>query len=526
MVKAQYDIAQLDADMKNTPIPKAFYPEIGLEAFIKNVGRLGYFNVFRDVDGAVRSYPMAIAYGDFVLASLAIQAVSQANGDDNFIYVTNIGVEDLGIGDKSIPVTLDGRLFINYYGPPKTFKYVSASDVIRKRVPKEFFKGKIVVVGATALGLFDNHVTPFSRVYPGPEIHATVISNLIKDDFLVPLKHNVPITVSLILLFSVITFFLLWKTSEIVATLASLIVGSGYIFLTIVAFNKGKLINVTYPTLSLIGSHFLNLIMKYQEQSRQRKRIKQAFSHYLHPKLVEEIDKNPQYLSLGGEKREVSVLFSDIRNFTTISERLDPEILVHLLNKHFSEMTRIIVKYNGFVDKFIGDCVMAVFGVPIPVKNHAYYAVKAGIEMVKSAKKLSKEWKQETGYPLHIGVGINVGTVLVGNIGSAERLNYTVLGDTVNLASRLEGQCKTYGVSIVASEFIIDQLPDESEIAYRKLDFIKVKGKTEPVTIYEILVDPVDKDIIKLYEQALILYKKRNWKRAIKLFKKGVGTKT
>ncbi len=520
LAKAQYSIVQLDTDPERTPLIKAFYPELGVKPLTESAHKLGYFNIFRDLDGVVRTYPIAIFWRGTVFAPLAVQTFAVAKDDESFIMVNEAGVEDVGVADLSFPVTYDGRLFINYYGPPKSFPYVSASDVLKGRVKSSFFKGKIVILGATAMGLFDNHVAPFSRVYPGPEIHATVVGNFLERRFLKPLPWSVFITTALVAIFCLMNYVLVWSLSAAVAALFDVSVLFLYALFTVLLFKRGFLANFTYPTLSVVLAYLVNFVLKHTEEVKRKKSIKQAFSHYLHPELVEEIEKEPEKLKLGGEKRLVTVLFSDIRSFTTISEGMDPEVLVELLNDFFSAMTEIVIHNQGYVDKFIGDCVMAVFNAPVIVEGHPLLAVRAAISMVKKAQQLSEKWEEKSGHPLVIGVGINTGYALVGNIGSKERLNYTVLGDTVNLASRLEGQCKTYSVRIVASEFTIGSLPENADVQFRKLDFIRVKGKHEPVVIYEVFTERVDPKIVELYEEGLLLYKDRRWKEAMDVFEK------
>ncbi len=496
--KALYDVAQVEEPPKI--LVRAFQPEIGTPILTRSVNKLGFFNILRDSDGTVRKYPAVILWKERAFAPLAIQTASTFLEEDSFIYVSSFGVEEAGIGERSIPVSPQGFLFINYYGPPNTFPYIPATDVIRGKVKEDFFRDKIVVLGATAMGLFDNHVTPFSNTFPGPEIHATAIGNILQGSFLKPIPHMVEVTCALIVLFAIASWLTTWKAPVGIGLLTSICLCTCYIGIGVILFKERLVVDLSYPVISALASFTLNFTSRHRKEAKEREHLKIAFSQYLSPELVERIIENPQMLNLGGEKRVITVMFSDIRNFTSISEHIAPEELVKILNLHFSEMTQIVIKHKGFVDKFIGDCVMAVFGAPIEVRNHETLAVKAAVEMVRRAKEISPIWERVTGFPLRIGVGINTGEMLIGNIGSTRRLNYTVLGDSVNLASRIEGQCKKYQVEIIASEFTVKNLTNSS-VKYRKLDLIKVKGKEKAIEIYQVFTESVSDDFIEVFEE-------------------------
>ncbi len=515
--KAQYSLIQIDEPPNPGTVIEAYAPELSVRSLTRNVAKLGYFNVFRDKDGTIRRYPLAIMWNGTALAPLAVQIAAIARSEESFIYIDRFGIEEVGIGEIGIPSTLKGMLFINYYGPPQSFKYISATDVLSGKVPEGFFEGKIVIIGATAMGLFDNHVSPFSNTYPGPEIHATVVANIMERNFLLPAPHLFYITLLLILIFSLSSMLSVWKGSLSAGMATTALLSAGYITAGILLFSKNIIINLTYPTLSLIVSNLVNSILKHQAETKEKGRLKSAFSHYLSPELVDEIIKDPNMLKLGGHKRRATVLFADIREFTAISESTDPEKLVSALNLHFDAMTQIILEHGGFVDKFIGDCIMAVFGVPIETEDHPTKAVLAAIRMVKKTREISKIWRENIGYPLKIGIGINTGEMLVGNIGSTRRLNYTVMGDSVNVASRLEGLCKLYGVNIIISETTASSVKN---IPLRKLDCIKVKGKRKGLMIYEVPVDPLPQELIENFEKGLNLYMNGNWKEAANRFAK------
>ncbi len=482
--KAVYPVARIPS----SPFPEMSTPELGPRTLFESVERIGYFNIFRDRDGITRRYPMVLMFKKRPLAPLAVQTVACALNDDPFIMASRTQAE-AGVGDVSVPITPAGMAFLNFYGPPKSFTHISASDLMEGRVPASVLKGKIVVLGATATGLFDNHATPFGNSFPGPEIHATAVANLITGSFLKP-PGNSPL-ITLIATFSLPMIVCLATAEGAAAGLFVMLLScTGYLLAAQFLFSRDILINLSYPTVSPVLSYILNLSLRYSRERGERKILRDAFSRYLHPKIVEEIVKNPGSLRLGGEKREITVLFADIRGFTSTCESADPERMVEALNLFFSEMTETITRHGGLVDKFIGDCVMAVFGAPLPARDHRERATEAAVEMAKRAEAISETWEKLTGHPLKIGIGIATGDAVVGNVGCKGRLNYTVLGDAVNLASRLEAKCREFSpreTFIIACSRTVEGVKN---VYFRRLGEVSVKGKKRPVEIYEIAWRP------------------------------------
>ncbi|MDP2724761.1 MAG: adenylate/guanylate cyclase domain-containing protein, partial [Syntrophales bacterium] len=383
---------------------------------------------------------------------------------------------------------------------------------------------KIVIVGATATGIYDLRVTPFSAVYPGVEIHATVVDNILHQNFL---KHSWW-TKFLDVIFIIIVGFIMGLLiprlkGAIQGIFVSLFFISAFIVVNISLFSRYNIwLNLIYPVLTMIAVYLGITVYRYITEEREKKKVRNAFQYYLTASVITEMLKDPSKLKLGGDKKLLTVLFSDIRGFTTISEKLAPEELVHLLNEYLTAMTDIVFKYDGLLDKYMGDAIMAVYGAPLDQPDHAVRAGKTALEMMQALKKLQAKWTEEGRPVLNIGVGINSGDMVVGNMGSQMRFDYTVMGDSVNLGSRLEGINKEYGTNIVISEFTHRIVKDE--LYCRELDAVRVKGKELPVKIYELLSEMKDADpyrqFVEIFENGLAKYKQALWDEAIAAFRK------
>ena len=436
----------------------------------------------------------------------------------------------LAIGNRRIPVNESGRLLINYYGPPKTFKTYSFIDVLTGKVPPKVFKDKIVLVGATAIGIYDLRNTPFGTNFPGIEIHANVIGNIITNNFLYRPAWMLLVDLGIIVILGLLLGLILSPLTALWNLIVAVVFWIGYNFLAQWFFESKHLwISSLYPNLTVFLVFTGVVVFKYLTEEKSKKEIKSAFKQYVSPHVVDEIIKDPSRLTLGGERREVTVMFSDIRGFTSISETLSPTELVTLLNSYLTPMTEIVLKYDGTVDKFIGDAIMAFFGAPLELKDHANRACYVAINMIERLKELNEEWSKKGWPEIRIGIGINSGEVAVGNMGSQSRFDYTVMGDNVNLASRLEGTNKVYGTSIIISEFTYQRI-ERNEILCRELDFVRVKGKKKPVRIYEVIgfseqIDATSKVVKELFEEALAEYREGNFENALEKFKKVLNYK-
>lgn len=486
---------------------------------------LGCVNVFRDRDGVVRSTPVFVSFLDRAYAPLGVQ-----------IALGLLGVQGTSIqripGPKlrltldegkmlDIPVDGKGRMLINYVGTYRSFRTISYYDVLERRLPPGFFEGKIVLIGASAPGLGDLMPVPVSRQFPGVEIHATTLYNILTGEFLrkVPMR-----TVAWIVIFLSIGAGILTMGLRPVRGAAILFVlWAVYTYLSLfTTFEHRHWLELLRPTLSLGLVYTTVMVYRYLTEEREKQRIKGYFQTYVNQALLEELMEHPELAGLGGQRKDVTIFFSDIAGFTTISETMSPEVLVPFLNEYLTAMTDIVLKHGGTVDKFEGDAVMAFFGAPFPMADHATTACRVSVEMQEQLMGLREKWAGEGHPPIHVRIGLDTGEVLVGNMGSNDKMDYTVIGDHVNLASRLEGVNKEYGTHILISD---DTYKAAKEyVIARELDLIRVKGRAEPVRIYQLLamsdrgIEDTQKEVQTLHEQALSLYRERKWTEAQQVF--------
>jgi len=399
---------------------------------------------------------------------------------------------------------------------------------MKGRIPAETFRNKIVLVGATAIGIYDLRVTPFGATYPGVEIHATVIDNILHSNFLLHSSFTRFIDLCAIIIFGLLMGLIIPRLRAVTGIIFAII-----LLIVFVAFNMfifsgyNVWLNLIYPALTMLVIYLGITVYRYITEEREKKKIRGAFQYYLTASVINEMLKDPSKLKLGGDKKDLSVLFSDIRGFTTISEKLSPEELVHLLNEYLTAMTDIVFKYDGTLDKYMGDAIMAVFGAPLDQPDHAKRACLTALDMMAELHRLQKKWQEEGKPPLNIGIGINSGDMVVGNMGSQMRFDYTVMGDMVNLGSRLEGINKEYGSNIIFSEFTYNVVKDA--MCCRELDWVRVKGKKLPVKIYELLGEKKDegrwKEFISKFEEGLALYRAAKWDEAIAAFREAMKIK-
>lgn len=484
----------------------------------------GSFNVFADPDGTVRWMPLVIRYQDRYFPSLALQTLSAGLGLPIMLKVDSQGVADIRVGPQSVPTNNKGEMLVNYYGPGYTFPHYSASTLMHHEAPEGALKDHFVVIGNTTVGLHDMRPTAFDPNYPGVELHCTVMENIVNQHFLEKSERSAPFN-DMLALFGMAAVFLFVQSFLRGVPLAAcvMLLMGGYVGLTHYFFLRdGVWLNHVYPSLDLVTVYLGTTVHRYRKEEREKKMIRQTFSLYVHGSVVEEMLEHPERLRLGGEKRELTVLFSDIRGFTSLSEKLPPEELVPQLNLYLTRMTQVVFDHHGTLDKYIGDAVMAIFGAPVSDEAHAVKACGTALDMMTALRLLQKDWEAQ-GLPiLQIGIGINTGLMMVGNMGSERRFDYTVLGDNVNLASRLEGLTKMYGVSIVVSESTWEAAKDR--YVGRELDVVRVKGKQNPVAIYEVigLIEERDRYLepLGIYADALDKFRMEKWEEALDLFDK------
>ena len=422
--------------------------------------------------------------------------------------------------NKEVSANL-GRYKINFVGNPGSFNSISLFDVLQNNLN---FENKIVLVGATAPDLHDNYFVPTSEgiPMPGVEIHANILQNLILDDFVK--EQNRAITAFLILVLGFLCTFVVsrMKIYYVIPIVVAFIIVNTLI--GIYVFSKfNYLIDLFFVPLAAIIFTGAGVGLNYLEEKKQNTYITNAFGKYVSKDLLNEIISKRHELKLGGTKRNVTIFFSDIRGFTSISEKLSPEELVSFVNEYLTDMTKIIMKYSGTVDKFIGDAIMAFWNAPLDEKDHAELACKSAVEQYKKLEELKKKFANRNLPHIEIGCGINTGDAIIGNVGSEDRFDYTALGDNVNLASRLESLTKLYGVDIIISESTYGIVKDKFKC--RKLDNVKVKGKKIPITIYELCVD-YDENFVGQFEKALELYFDSKFSLAKKEFEKTLKMKT
>jgi adenylate cyclase len=504
--------------------PRLPLPGTGLLLPIESLGQaavaLGHVNVAFDVDGTPRyEYPV-VPYGGAYYPSFTLQIVRQFLG----LRIEEVKVSfghGLQVGPIFIPLDELTRLLVNYAGPRGTFPTYSFADVLHGRLPEATFNDAIVLIGGAATGLSDTFVTPFSAALTGVERHATVIDNILRQDFL-----RRPTAMGLVDLLCIAAMGLLigWlspRCPTFWGTLLAVGLAAGYFLANVAAFTvAGLWVNLLFP----LGVVMLNqsgvTLFKFMTEERQKRMIRRAFQYYLHPAIVDQVSQHPDLLKLGGQARELTVLFSDIRGFSTIAENLSPEGLVRLLNEYLTAMTQVVVTHNGLLDKYIGDGIMAIYGAPLPARDHAYQACCTALDMVTALRALQTRSGAEGLPSFNIGIGINTAVMVVGNMGSELRFNYTVMGDGVNLAARLEGANKEYGTTITVSESTWEQVNDR--LATRELDIIRVQGKAQPTRIFEILghhpLAPALMGVVSGFEAGLSAYRAWHWEEAIQHF--------
>jgi len=454
----------------------------------------GLFTIRAERDGIVRRVPIVMQAQGTIMPSLTLEMLRVVSGSSTVLIRSDkAGVQSAAVPGFVIPTDRNGQLWI-HFAPHDLARYVSAADILEGKVPAERFNRRLVLFGTSAVGLLDSKTTPIDPVMPGVEVHAQVLESVLTQSVLSAPNYAVGVELCAALLLGAA---IIWLT-PILSPAYLLMFGAAIMALTAGAswyfyVQDRLLFDFTYPLLSSALVYLTLVFSNYMSEQAQRRRIRSAFGQYLSPDLVEQLANSPEKLVLGGEEREMSILFSDVRGFTTISElyKSDPQGLTSLMNSFLTPLTNAIIEHNGTIDKYMGDAIMAFWNAPLNDAQHEVNACEAALEMLLRVETLNRQREQqskETGQrfiPLNVGVGINTGKCVVGNMGSDLRFNYSVLGDPVNLASRLEGQSKNYGVPIILGSKTATSLRDK--FAVLELDCITVKGKTEPESVYTVL---------------------------------------
>ncbi len=521
---------------------------------IQNASRTsGFFNVWPDSDGVIRSVPLAIVYDSNVYPSLALELVRMAYQEERIdIIYDELGVRSISLAGQEIPTDINGRIAVNYRGPSSTFDYISAVDIIKGDFNPDDIEGKIVLIGTSAAGLLDLRNMPYDSVFPGVELHANVIDNIIVGDFLHVPAAAPGINIVLILILAIVVVTAIGYSSAlalpfIIAVTAFLLL----YFINYLLFTEGIILSIFYPLLTLIIGALASIITGYFFETKQKNLIRGKFASKVSPQVMEDIIKN----AASGEdafiakEHEITVTFSDVRNFTNISEAAGgANTLIQFLNQYMDEMTNIITKYEGTVDKFIGDAIMSYWNAPAVVKNHVEKSVDATLDQIHAVAPLNVKVKQDERFtsickmaedmgvePIEIGIGINLGVAIVGEMGSSGRSDYTAIGDPINLGARLEALCKYYNSMCNISNHVKERIPQDKFI-FRFLDLVTVKGQSIPVEIWQI-VDYADLsktqwqtplyavkkqrllDELEYYDSGIKAYKEARFEDALKIFR-------
>ncbi len=511
---------------------------VGVEANLPRLAEAaasyGFFNIAPDADGTIRRALFVIRYQDQdFFPSLALQTLRQyENVPDQQIaaYIAADGMERIQFGDHELYPWQNGSALINFVGPYHSYQHYSMVDVLRGAVPADAFRDKIVFVGGTALGIGDLRNTPFEKSgsgYMGVEIHANILDNLLHSaepqrTFLIRGLREEIVDIGFILFFGIGLGLWFGHSRPLIATLTAMVALGAFFWFVYYGFvHWGRWYSFVVPAATLVGSYASITSFRVIHEEREKRKIRKTFSQYLSPGVIALIEKDPQkYIRPGGEVQNLTVMFSDIRDFTSLSEGLTPDELVHLLNQYLSAMTDVLFRNMGTLDKYIGDAIMAFWGSPYPQKDHAACACRCALEMVAALDDLNRKWEKQGQRTIAIGIGLNSGPVNVGNMGSDKRLAWTVMGDNVNLASRLEGMTKQYRSRVIISEGTYSEVA--SEFVAREVDRIRVKGKKHPVVIYELLAPISERHayetLLSQYNAALNIYRGQDWQEAAEKF--------
>jgi adenylate cyclase len=497
----------------------------------------GLFTIKTERDGIVRRVPMIMLAQDATMPSLSFEVLRVASGAGTIlIKAEKAGVQSVGVRGLEIPTDHNGQLWVHFARRDPSI-YVSAVDVLEGRVGLERIAQKLVLIGTSAVGLLDVKTTPVDPVMPGVEIHAQVLESALTRAVLLQPNYGIvaELCAALVLGLLVIAFAPAFGPVTLVAVgalFATVLVGTSWYFYT----QHRLLIDFTYPLLSTTAIYLTLIFSSFVREQAQRRQIRSAFGQYLSPALIEQLAQSPEKLVLGGEEREMTIMFSDVRGFTTISEsyKHDPQGLTTLMNRFLTPLTNAILARKGTIDKYMGDAIMAFWNAPLDDKEHQLHACEAAVDMLERIDELNKQREleaKEGGHryiPLNVGVGLNTGTCVVGNMGSDLRFDYSVLGDSVNLASRLEGQSKEYGFPIIVGSKTA--LAAKDKFAILELDFIMVKGKTEPEVIYaiagreDVAQSGRFQRLRNLTIEMLACYRSRDWEGALGAIERGRRT--
>ena len=490
----------------------------------------GLFSIDPESDGIIRRVPVIMTAQGNLVPSLSMEMLRVVTGSSAILVrVDQAGVQSVAVPGLEVPTDRNGQFWVhfNHHDPER---YVSAKDVLQGNVPPERLAGKLVLIGTSAIGLLDLKTTPLDAAIPGVEVHAQILESVLSKSSLVNPNYAIGAELALAVLFGLaIIVAAPMLPASIVIVLGGCLI-AGLIGLSLYLFvEHNLLIDFTYPLISSWLIYLVLTFVNYFREQKQRRQIRSAFGYYLSPHMVEQLARSPEMLVLGGEERRMTILFSDVRGFTTISEHYkdDPQGLTRLMNRFLTPLTNAIIERKGTIDKYIGDAIMAFWNAPVDDEEQEANACEAALEMLLRAETLNGELKREAEtnggvyMPLRIGIGLNTGPCVVGNMGSDFRFNYSVLGDTVNLASRLEGRTKDYRIPVVIGSRTAEGA--KRKFAVMEIDLIMVKGKKQPEAVFTVLgrseveADPRCQELRATNAQMLGRFRKQQWDDAIDL---------
>jgi len=514
-------------------LPQAYRPVLNIGPVCSNALSEGYFNALPDFTGIVRRVPLLTNYKGSLFPHITLEMLRTARENETgeecipTLAVGDLGIVGVQFENYMIPTDVGGQVWVNYRGPEKTFKYFSITDILHDRVDPQEIRNKYVLIGTSTWGLRDLRATPFDAAFAGVEILATVIDNILLED---PLRRDLiserAYVCTAILVAGLILSAALAYSGPIISGFA----GAGFVVFLVLGnyygfFLRHQILGVAYPIVALVAVFIMVSLANYFFEGRQKKKIRGMFQTMVSGDVLKYMQDNPGTFSLSGEERQATMFFSDVAGFTTISESLTPEKLVQLLNAYLTPMTDIVMDSQGYVDKYEGDAIMAEWGVPFALENHAQLACWAALDQQVKLAEMRQDLYERFGHRLFVRMGLNSGAVSAGNMGSTRRFSYTVMGDAVNQAARFEPANKDYDTDIMIGASTYELAKDHIEA--RLLDKIVVKGKTEPIEIYELIakkgeITQEKREVVKLYGEGLETHWQRDWDGAIAKFKAGL----
>jgi adenylate cyclase len=527
--KSKYPlILHEDLEVGDQAFISAYAPESNLKILTDAADASGFFTVTSDRDGVVRRAPLMIKCGEDLFPHLTVLSVWYYLDQPQLIVkVPEYGVEGIMMGPGFIPTDENGQMRINYLGPPKTFAHYSVTDIINGDLPPGTFKDRIVLVGTTAVGTHDMRSTPVSPIHPGVEIHANIIDNMLTGRFIAKPQWSRIFDLIAIFFMGLLPGFYLPRVNSGKGLVIALLIATVYAVLVHWLFVQSNLwLNMVYPLIALAVSNSFTTVYQFATVERDRRRIKGTFRQYVSPLVIDKMLKDPGQLQLGGEEKVLTVLFSDLKGFTGYSEHYGPKEMISILSEYFNRMSEEIFKRHGTLKEYVGDEIMAFYGAPIDQSDHAKRACETALAMRDARRQLSAEWSESGRPALYARTGINTGPMLVGNLGSRYRFAYGVLGDHVNLGSRLEGLNKVYNTDILVGENTYAMVKDD--FILRSLELVRVVGREQFVRVYELL-DRADAVLSSSHRRALEFYSagheaycQQHWQQAIDLFERAL----